>query len=110
MTEDAREYQCTVCGTDVPAEARICPKCGANFDEPGDSPTNTHPPESLSPDWVQNIEQRLKNLESRVPESEIISHSFWKRAWTVFGYSAATEMVIVLALFLFALLVRACVG
>ncbi len=27
-------FQCSECGAEVPADAVVCPKCGAKFDEP----------------------------------------------------------------------------
>ena len=26
-------FECTICHTDVPADAKVCPKCGAKFDD-----------------------------------------------------------------------------
>lgn len=38
--------------------------------------------------------KRLNELEDRLPDSDIISHKFWKRAWAAFGYNLATGALI----------------
>ncbi|MGH9834839.1 MAG: hypothetical protein ACREBD_11680 [Blastocatellia bacterium] len=53
---------------------------------------------------IAHLIERLQKVENRLPNSDIISHSFWRRAWTVFGYSIVTSLVIyagLLVIFLF---------
>ena len=38
--------------------------------------------------------RRIEDLESGLPQSDIIHPNFWKRAWTVFGYNFATALII----------------
>ncbi len=68
-------------------------------------PGTTRPLESMSTDEkIAHLIERLQIVESRLPNSDIISHSFWRRAWTVFGYSIVTTLVIyagLLVIFLF---------
>ena len=107
MIDEQHEFVCTDCGTTVQADAKVCPKCGASFEDPI---PEANPPELLSPEWAKDIETKLAKLEAQFPKSDIVSHSFWKRAWTVYGYSLAAGMVVVLALFFLALLFKACTG
>ena len=107
MIDEQTEFVCTDCGATVQADAKVCPKCGANLEDPI---PETKPPELLSPEWAKSIETKLATLEATFPKSDIISHSFWKRAWTVYGYSFVTGMVVVLAVFFIALLLKACMG
>lgn len=107
MIDEQPEFVCTDCGTSVQADAKVCPKCGANFADPI---PEAKPPELLTPEWAKDIETKLTALEAKFPKSNIISHSFWRRAWTVVGYTLVIEMVIALGLFFLALIARGCNG
>ncbi|MBI1805602.1 MAG: zinc ribbon domain-containing protein [Ignavibacteria bacterium] len=110
VSDEQYEFVCSDCGTNVQADAKVCPKCGANLEEATESAIESKPPEPLTPEWAKDIESKLASLEARFPKSDIISHSFWRRAWTVVGYSIAVEIVILLGFFLVALLVKGCIG
>ena len=45
------------------------------------------------PSWVSDLERRLVDLEVCVPDSNIISHSFWIRALAVVGHQMAIGLV-----------------
>lgn len=53
---------------------------------------------------VRSLEARLGELEGKMPDSSILSKSFWGRAWTVFGYYTATSLVLGLVLLVLGLL------
>ncbi len=110
MDEIEKEYECTDCGATVAADARICPNCGAKLEESADPKSDLPTPEILTPEWAKNISQRLSNLESKIPDSGIISRNFWRRAWTVVGYVLAIQMIIALGLYFLALLFKGCRG
>lgn len=42
---------------------------------------------------IRELEMRLVNVESRIPNSNIVSHSFWSRAFAVFGHQMAIALV-----------------
>lgn len=43
---------------------------------------------------VHDLQARIKALEDRLPQSNIIHPRFWPRAWTVYGYTMATGLLI----------------
>ena len=42
---------------------------------------------------IKDLETRLINLEFRIPNSNIVSHSFWSRALAVVGHQMAVGLV-----------------
>lgn len=42
---------------------------------------------------IRDLEMRLVNLETRIPNSNIVSHSFWSRALAVVGHQMAIGLV-----------------
>ena len=59
MKHKVEYIECSECGAEVPADARRCPKCGANFDEETEE---VH---------VQVSEEELRaEAESRAPAEE----------------------------------------
>ena len=42
---------------------------------------------------IRDLEMRLVDLEVRIPNSNIVSHSFWSRALAVFGHQMAIGLV-----------------
>jgi hypothetical protein len=42
---------------------------------------------------IKDLETRLVDLEVRIPNSNIVSHSFWSRAFAVFGHQMAIGLV-----------------
>lgn len=48
---------------------------------------------------MRDLEMRLVNLENRIPNSNIVSHSFWSRALAVVGHQMAIGLVFYAILF-----------
>ncbi len=48
---------------------------------------------------LDSLEAKMQALEQRIPDSDIISRSFWKRLLTVFGYNVVIYLVILLPAF-----------
>ena len=42
---------------------------------------------------IRDLEMRLVSLETRIPNSNIISHSFWSRALAIVGHQMAIGLV-----------------
>lgn len=42
---------------------------------------------------IRDLERRLDNLEPRIPNSNIVSHKFWSRAFAVFGHQMAIGLL-----------------
>ncbi len=43
---------------------------------------------------IQRLESRLAQLESQIPNSNLISHKFWRRAFAVFGHQFCAVLAI----------------
>ncbi len=43
---------------------------------------------------IQRLESRLAQLESQIPNSSLISHKFWRRAFAVFGHQFCAVLAI----------------
>lgn len=52
---------------------------------------------------IRDLEMRLVNLETRIPDSNIVSHSFWSRALAVVGHQMAIGLVFYAIIFLIAI-------
>lgn len=52
---------------------------------------------------IEDLESRLVNLETRIPDSNIISQSFWSRALAILGHQLAITLVIYAIIFVIAL-------
>jgi hypothetical protein len=52
---------------------------------------------------IRDLERRLVNLETRIPNSNIVSHSFWSRALAVFGHQLAIGLVFYAVVFAIAI-------
>lgn len=52
---------------------------------------------------IRDLEMRLVDLETRVPNSNIISHSFWSRAFAVFGHQMAIGLLFYAVIFAIAI-------
>lgn len=110
LTESAKN--CPSCGAKNRISMEKCYNCGYVFDVDTDIvkvsvdkqkgiEKTKEKIEMLTPEWAVDIENKLKDLEfkfktlkSTLPQSDIINPSFWRRAWTVFGYSLATAAVV----------------
>jgi hypothetical protein len=69
--------QCTACGRLLDEGAAFCRGCGRAV-------------EPETPDArVQRLEARIAALESRLPNTNIISPKFWSRAFAVWGHELA---------------------
>ena len=52
---------------------------------------------------IRALESRLDNLEFRIPNSNIVSNSFWSRALAVFGHQMAIGLVMYAIIFAIAI-------
>ena len=46
------------------------------------------------PEYVAYLERRIAALEARLPDSKLVSHKFWTRAFAVYGHTLAASLVI----------------
>ncbi len=53
---------------------------------------------------IRDLEMRFASLDSRIPNSNIISHSFWSRALAVLGHQMAIGLVMYAVVFAIAIL------
>ena len=54
---------------------------------------------------LDSLEAKMQALEQRIPDSGIISRSFWKRLFTVFGYTVVIYLFLLpLAAFVFGMM------
>ncbi|MFH1196687.1 MAG: hypothetical protein V1720_13375 [bacterium] len=82
-----------------------CPNCNIIFDlsnvvEIGTIATSQLP-QKLTPEWAVYMENKIASMESHLqeyemllPKSNIISASFWNRAWAVFGHQLAISAIL----------------
>jgi hypothetical protein len=54
---------------------------------------------------VAELTARLSELESKLPDTNILSVKFWPRAFAVFGHNMAITSVIYAAIFVLALVI-----
>lgn len=95
---------CQACGAENADGARYCSACGVTIPEP-DALAELA---ALKAD-VRMLRGELAGLESRLPSRKLpntalLSDSFWTRAWAVWGHSFATGAFIYGALLLLSLL------
>lgn len=106
------EITCSNCGALLELEKRerqqkefICPACDKLVDLTSNFDSKISPEiknlEALTPKWADHVDVTLSELktsiriiESRLPESKIISPNFWARAWTVFGYQLVISVFV----------------
>ena len=100
---------CSKCGSDAAAGNRYCTQCGQPLDG-----TKAESPQGRSDLATLNeLRERLSEIEAKLPESNVINARFWPRAFTVFGHYVAALLVIyagLFVIFLFFMLVVAVVG
>ncbi|MEW6127173.1 MAG: hypothetical protein AB1757_09050 [Acidobacteriota bacterium] len=54
---------------------------------------------------IQRLESRLSYLEAQIPNSILLSHKFWRRAFAVFGHQFCAALAIYSVLLVVALLI-----
>lgn len=52
---------------------------------------------------IRELERRLDYLEPRIPNSNIVSHNFWSRAFAVFGHQMAIGLLFYAIIFVIAI-------
>lgn len=57
------------------------------------------------PQYVAFLEQRIIALESRLPQTNLISPKFWTRAWAVYGHMLAIGMIFAVISFVISLII-----
>lgn len=62
------------------------------------------------PEYVAFLEQRIAALERRLPNTKLIAHSFWTRAWAVFGHYFVASFVLGVILWLIGLVLALVFG
>ena len=99
---------CADCGTPLPATVTVRLASRAASVPGAEAPArNDVNPGVRASEWTRTVDRRLKALEERLPDSDIIHQSFWRRAWTVFGYNVSTMATIYAVIFAVALLIQA---
>ena len=117
--------QCSGCNKELSPFDDFCPQCGtstknthASVDKEPAIAANTahtvidtHPPVvdstvriasvNKDPDnmLLADINRRLSALERKIPETKILSHSFWTRSWAVFGHAIVPAIIINIVFF-----------
>ena len=43
---------------------------------------------------IATLEQRLAELEAKLPASNVVSPRFWSRAWAIFGHVLAAAILL----------------
>jgi len=122
--------QCSNCNKELSPFDDFCPQCGkstknthaAAAKEPAiavaaapividtnppvvDSPVRVAPA-NKDPDnmLLADINRRLTALERKIPETKILSHSFWTRSWAVFGHAIVPAIIINIVFFVILLI------
>lgn len=97
--------KCEICGKEYPSEAffkmdSICNDCYLKLrpDEKPDEPVAVTQTMSEE-DYLSNIYNRLNEIENNLPDSNIINHRFWPRAWAVTGHLIVASLVLGISLF-----------
>ena len=49
---------------------------------------------------IEELEERIEEMESEFPDTMLLDHSFFKRAFTVFGHNLAANTIIAIPFFL----------
>lgn len=102
--------KCQTCGESYPSQdwfetETLCKKCSC---ADGPEPTTPSPtPEVLSSEWAKELESRLKTIEGRLPQSNVLHPNFWTRAWAVWGHSAMVQVFILIFLWFFVAILSA---
>lgn len=97
---------CPECGSTVFDDEKFCKECGAHLKRTSEqaflvTSSSSKGGESLSDlaRRLELLENRVNSLDMRIPRSDIISLSFWKRSWAVFGHSLVATLIIYAILF-----------
>jgi hypothetical protein len=61
-------------------------------------------PARNDPEYVAWLEQRITALEARIPQTGLLSHSFWGRAFAVLGHNLAAGLMVYLPILVLMLL------
>ena len=49
---------------------------------------------------IEKLEERIEEIESEFPDTMLLDHSFFKRAFTVFGHNLAANTIIAIPFFM----------
>jgi len=90
---------CPNCGAINLHGARFCSSCGLTMPEPDKLAELA----ALKVE-VGTLRRNLTELESRLPNTGLLSDNFWTRAWAVFGHSLAVGAIIYGAVLLLAMI------
>lgn len=89
--EDDIEYTCEVCGVDVPAEAKYCPKCGSKFiDKEETVPDNAADNQAVSTETPNDIhvDKSLEGFQSGMKPK--------RNKWLFFAVPAAIVVIFIM--------------
>lgn len=73
MEPDEYEFQCSDCGTYIPTDAKICPNCGASFEEVPEEEDFIEIPISSEPSTIATIQSLLQenNIEYSINDNAL---------------------------------------
>lgn len=79
--------KCSKCGSDVDEGQKFCSQCGNPLTVRSEiiseqSVVNERNDQIV----IQELISRVSKLEQRLPDSDILSNKFWRRALAVFGH------------------------
>lgn len=73
MEPDEYEFQCSDCGANIPTDAKICPNCGASFEEVPEEKDFLEIPISSEPSTIATIQSLLQenNIEYSINDNAL---------------------------------------
>jgi len=73
MEHDESEFQCSDCGTNITSDAKICPNCGASFEELPEEENFVEIPISSEPSTIATIQSLLQenNIEYSINDNAL---------------------------------------
>lgn len=73
MEPDEYEFQCSDCGSNIPTDAKICPNCGASFEEVPEEGGLIEIPISSEPSTIATIQSLLQenNIEYSINDNAL---------------------------------------
>lgn len=90
---------CVKCGAALPAAAKYCLACGEAVPEPDSS----HQVAALRQEVAHlrgQVESLLAGVEEvRLPQTDLLSESFWTRALAVFGHGLAFQVALIVVMY-----------
>jgi hypothetical protein len=101
---------CSRCGSDTEAGPRFCTQCGQSLGA-AETPAGSNAELSQAGYGLTKLDElreRLYEIEAKLPQSNVINPKFWPRAFTVLGHNLAATAVVygcIFVIFLFVMVV-----